>query len=195
MAQDQKGLPTRLMLVAALVLVIGSVILASLLVIRSRMQSQVLDDFSADLTRSTITFREFQAQRLAALERENALLADLPSLKALMTTNDERTIVDAGAQFWKIGDNDLFALANSAGKVVAAYTRGSPADARLQGDLQDILLLQDRHFFFERQQAIRVLHPSLVLRQSIIRHLAWLRHQRVCRRLWLPSRGESSCVV
>ena len=152
MAQDQKGLPTRLMLVAALVLVIGSVIFSSLLVIRSRMQSQVLDDFSADLIRSTVTFREFQAQRLAALERENALLADLPSLKALMTTDDERTIADAGTQFWKVGDNDLFALASSTGKVVAAYTRGSPAGSRLRSDLHDVLLLDNRHFLLSENR-------------------------------------------
>ncbi len=44
------------------------------------------------------------------LQQENALLADLPSLKALMTTNDDRTIADSGLNFWKVSGNDLFGL-------------------------------------------------------------------------------------
>ncbi len=146
MAQEHRGLPTRLMLVAALLLIIGSVIISSLLVIRNRMQTQVQDDFSSDLTRSAELFRIFQAQRLAALERENALLADLPSLKALMTTSDERTIADAGVQFWQTSGNDLFALASRDGRIVAAYTRGLRDDARLRDDLEAVLSLAHGHF-------------------------------------------------
>ena len=51
------------------------------------------------------------------LQHENALLSNLPSLKALMTTNDERTIADASIQFWQVSGNDLSALANSDGHV------------------------------------------------------------------------------
>ena len=126
MTQEQRGISTRLMLVAALLLVIASITIASLLVIRNSMRRQVLDDFSGDLSHSVETFQSFESQRLAALQRENALLADLPSLKALMTTSDERTIADGAIQFWQVGDNDLFALASSDGQVLAAYTQQVP---------------------------------------------------------------------
>jgi signal transduction histidine kinase len=144
--QEQKGTSTRLMLVAGLVLVIASITILSLLVIQNRMRRQVLDDFSGDLAHSVETFQSFESQRLAALQRENALLADLPSLRALMTTNDERTIADSGLQFWKVGDNDLFALASTDGHVVAAFTRGAPADAELRSDLGDVITRTGKHY-------------------------------------------------
>jgi signal transduction histidine kinase len=146
LTQDQRGISTRLMLVAALVLVIGSVTVSSLLVIRSRMRQQVLNDFSNDLAHSVETFQSFEAQRLAALERENALLADLQNLKALMTTSDQRTIADGAVQFWKVGDNDLFALASSEGAIMAAYTRGTPADDALRAKLGEVLPQTGKHY-------------------------------------------------
>jgi signal transduction histidine kinase len=144
--QEQKGISTRWMLVSALALVIASVTVSSLLVIGDRMRQQVLTDFSGDLAHSVETFQSFESQRLAALERENALLADLPSLKALMTTSDERTIADGAVQFWKVGDNDLFALASSDGRVLAAYTRGEPADAQLRANLAQALGQTGKHY-------------------------------------------------
>jgi len=144
--QEQKGISTRLMLVSALVLVIASVTFSTLLVIGDRMRQQVLKDFSEDLAHSVETFQSFQAQQLAALQRENALLADLPSLKALMTTSDERTIADGAVEFWKVSGNDLFALAATDGKIVAAYTRGAPADAELRSNLAGVLTQTGKHY-------------------------------------------------
>lgn len=146
MKPKKAGLPTRYMLVATLLLVVTSVTLSSLLIIRNRMQRQVLSDFSGELAQTVVTFEALQSQGLAALERENALLADLPSLKALMTTGDERTIADDAFQFWKVSDNDLFALATADGTVVAAYTRGTPADAELRRNLASTIPRTDKHF-------------------------------------------------
>ena len=146
MNREAKGLPTRIMLVAALAVVITSVTLASLLVVRSHLQRQVLDDFSSDLTHSVQILRSTDAERLAALRRENALLADLPSLKALMTTADAATIADGAVRFWKVSDNDLFALADTGGNLVAAYTRGEPASDALKAELKDLLQADGRRF-------------------------------------------------
>jgi len=144
--QEQRGISTRSMLVAALVLVIASITISSLLVIRNSMRRQVLDDFSGDLAHSVETFQSFESQRLAALQRENALLADLPKLKAVMTTSDELTIADSAVDFRKTGDYDLFALASSNGAVVAAYTRGAPADSELRTNLAWILTQPGKHY-------------------------------------------------
>jgi signal transduction histidine kinase len=134
------------MLVSALVLVIGSVTFSSLLVIRNRMRQQVLNDFSEDLAHSVETFESFEGQRLAALQRENALLADLPKLRALMTTGDERTIADEASDFSKVGDYDLFALAATDGRLLAAHTRGTPANAELRNDLAETLTQPSKHY-------------------------------------------------
>lgn len=96
-------------------------------------------NLSADLLRSIATFEDMQAQRMSALDRENSLLADLPSLKALMTTSDERTIEDGAVEFWKVGGNDLFALANRDGRIVAAYDEGERAAPTLRTDLVSLL--------------------------------------------------------
>lgn len=139
-------MPTRWMLVGALVVVIASVTLASLLVVRARMSRQVLDDISGDLSQSVQTFQSLQAQQRAALQRENALLGRLPSLKALMTTHDDRTIVDEAVEFWHVAGNDLFALAEPNGRVVAAYTQGAPATPELVNKLSDAVTEVDKHY-------------------------------------------------
>ena len=66
------------------------------------------------------------------LERENALLAELPTLKALMTSGDDLTIQDGAAEFWQLSGTDLFVLADPAGRVVAAYAKNAPADDTLR---------------------------------------------------------------
>ncbi len=71
------------------------------------------DDLSRDLDHSVVAFQNLQAERLGALERENALLAELPTLKALMTSGDDLTIQDGAAEFWQLSGTDLFMLADS----------------------------------------------------------------------------------
>ena len=135
----KRGIRMRVLLVAAMALVIGTVTLASLLLVRHQLGVQVTENLSRDLEHSVLTFHDLQSQRLNALERENALLADLPSLKALMTTSDDRTIEDGGIEFWKVSGNDLFALGDNEGHVVAAYAVGSTSAATLRADLQAVL--------------------------------------------------------
>jgi len=137
--QFKRGIRMRVLLVAAMAFVIGTVTMASLLLVRHQLGVQVTEDLSRDLEHSMLTFHGLQAQRLNALERENALLADLPSLKALMTTSDQRTIEDGGVEFWKVSGNDLFALGDSEGHVVAAYAVGSPSITTLRTDVQSVL--------------------------------------------------------
>jgi signal transduction histidine kinase len=144
--QQKKGVRTRVLLVAAMALVIVSVTLASLWLVRNRLLAQVTSDLSKDLGHSVLIFQDLQAQRLNALERENALIADLPSLKALMTTSDLRTIEDGGTEFWKVSGNDLFALGDNQGRVVAAYIGESHSDAALRANLQVLLVAPAVHF-------------------------------------------------
>ncbi len=143
---EKRGVRTRVMLVAPLVLVIASVTAASLLIVRDRMRQQFSNNLSADLTHSVETFQNLEGQRRAALQRENALLADLPSLKALMTTSDQRTIEDGAVEFWKVSGNDLFALATLHGHVVAAYTAGNPATPKLRTDLEALIANPAKHY-------------------------------------------------
>ncbi len=110
--------------------------LMSLLVIRIVLQRQIKASLAADLQRSVMTYQNLQHQRKELLSRESSLLADLPPLKALMTTADARTIEDGGVEFWKLSGSDLFALLNQSGKLVALYDRGAGLDrARVEQEL------------------------------------------------------------
>jgi signal transduction histidine kinase/Tfp pilus assembly protein PilV len=111
----------RIMLLVPFLLVSVGLTTVSLMVVRSRMQRQMAETLSSDVTHSVATFQNLQHQRRQMLIREAALLADLPSLKALMTTRDRRTIEDGGQEFWKVSGADLFALTTSDGNVLALY--------------------------------------------------------------------------
>src|SRR5580698_1887623 len=137
---------TRDLLVVAMALIIASSTLASMLIVRHRLEADVTNALSDDLLHSVATFENLQEQRLTALERENALLADLPSLKALMTTSDDRTIEDGAVEFWRVSGNELFALASPNQRVVAAYTEGASADAGLRAGLRVLLASPQRHY-------------------------------------------------
>ena len=156
------GFATRTMLLLTLGLVVVGITAASLSILRARLHQQVQRDVSSDLRRSVQTFASLRQQRRLTLQRENALLADLPSLKALMTTRDQRTVVDGGERFWKVSGNDLFALATPDGEVLAAYTTDRPADGRLTSDLSEVLgrdnqeyLLSSGRFFTYAVQSLR----------------------------------------
>ncbi len=100
----------------------------SLLLIRSGLQKQIRSSLAADLSHSTVTFENLQRQRQQMLDRAVALLADLPSLKALMTTQDLNTIQDGGTEFWKVSGSDLFALLDESGTMAAVYANGGVPD-------------------------------------------------------------------
>ncbi|HLY42834.1 MAG TPA: ATP-binding protein [Terracidiphilus sp.] len=135
---ENRGIRTRMLLVAAMALIIAGATFGSLLIVRHQLEDQVRQGLTTDLTHSVSTFQNLEAQRLNALEHENALLADLPTLKAMMTTNDKRTIEDAAVRYWKISGNDLFALTNNQGQVMAVYASDQQDTNRLAADLHEL---------------------------------------------------------
>lgn len=70
---------------------------------------------------SVRAFETVQRQRERQLSSTAAMLADLPPLKAQMTTGDALTIQDASTRFWKLAGNDLFVLAKPDGQIVALH--------------------------------------------------------------------------
>jgi len=147
-ADVNSGIRTHVLLVFAMALVIICVTAVSLLLVRQRLSTQLRDDLSRDLKHSVITFEDLQGVRLSALERENALLADLPTLKALMTSSDDLTIRDGAVEFWNLSGNDLFALADQNGRIIAAYTRDKRTDS-FQQHLTDFLSFSGKHYLID----------------------------------------------
>jgi signal transduction histidine kinase len=147
--REKQGLRTYMLLVLTMALVTALVTGTSLLLIRHQLREQVTDDFSKDLDRSVVAFQNLQAERLGALERENDLLAELPTLKALMTSGDALTIQDGAAEFWQLSGTDLFMLADPSGRVVAAYAKNAPADNTLRQGMKALLASSTKHYLID----------------------------------------------
>ena len=106
----------------ALVLISASLSWATLLLVRHRVEIRVREEIGEALKNSVATFHVLQAQRENTLERSAALLASLPPLKAVMTSQDTATIQDASATFWDLSGSQLFVLAGRGGNLMALHT-------------------------------------------------------------------------
>jgi signal transduction histidine kinase len=95
-----------------------------LFIIRVTVQQEIRKSLQADLDHSLTTFSNLANQRNRMLDREAALLADLPSLKALMSTQDAHTIQDGSQEFWATSGSDFFALTAANGTLFTYSNRG-----------------------------------------------------------------------
>jgi signal transduction histidine kinase len=106
----------------SLIIVSAVLTAAALLIVQRRARQQASDVTYQAMHNSLTTFQNFQRHREQALERSAELLADLPTLRALMTTRDEATIQDGSADAWRLAGSDLLVLADRAGKLMALQT-------------------------------------------------------------------------
>jgi signal transduction histidine kinase len=130
------GIRLRTKFLLSMVAVSAALTFTTLLVVRRTVQREVRLGIQRDLQNSVSAFHNFQRQREITLERSAALLADLPNVRALMTTHDPATIQDASRDLWQLAGSDLLLLADSSGKVMA-----------LQATPQEITVRQGQDFF------------------------------------------------
>ncbi len=95
----------------------------SLLIVQRSVENQVRRNLRVDLANSVETFRNFQRERENSLARSAELMADLPVLKALMTSRHAPTIQDASAELFRLSGGDLFALVDQSNQIVGFHTR------------------------------------------------------------------------
>jgi len=148
----KRGIRTHILLVVAMAFVIAIVTGVSLLLIRHRLRAEVAGDLSQDLSHSVISFQNLQAERVSALERENSLLSELPTLKALMTSGDDLTIQEGATEFWQLSGNDLFSLVDPAGRVVAVYAKGAAPDDTLRRGLHTLVNSPDKRYLIDGRE-------------------------------------------
>ena len=130
------GVRLRTKFLLSMVVVSAALTFTTLLVVRRTVQQEVRLGIQRDLQNSVSAFHNFQKQREVTLERSAALLADLPNVRALMTTHDPATIQDASRDLWQLAGSDLLLLADSSGKVMA-----------LQATPQEITVREGQDFF------------------------------------------------
>ena len=130
------GIRLRTKFLLSMVAVSAALTFTTLLVVRHTVQQEVRLGIQRDLQNSVSAFHNYQKQREVTLERSAALLADLPNVRALMTTHDPATIQDASRDLWQLAGSDLLLLADSSGKVMA-----------LQATPREITVRQGQDFF------------------------------------------------
>ena len=113
----------RTQLVIASLVIIFALTGAVLLIIRHSVHSEITKQVQGSTDASLRAFENVQQERERDLSRTAAMLAELPTLKALMTTEHAPTIQDASRPLWKLSGSDLFVLANSNGRVFGFQVR------------------------------------------------------------------------
>jgi signal transduction histidine kinase len=108
---------------------------ATLLIVSYSVRKRMRESIREDLRNSVNTYQSFEKQREDTLTKSAVLLANLPNVRALMTTEDTATILDASADVWKLSGNDLLVLANRAGNVVALRSNRPGLNQVLAQDL------------------------------------------------------------
>ena len=121
-------LQTQLLISTLLVLcaLTGAILLIIRQTVRSEIALQVRDSTAASVHEFETIRRQLQLQ----LSRTAAMLAEIPTLKALMTTRDAPTIEDGSVPFWKLAGSDLFLLADPNGKVMGLHVTRPGMDTR-----------------------------------------------------------------
>jgi signal transduction histidine kinase len=89
--------------------------------IRHTVDAEIQKQVKDGTDESTRAFESVQRQRELQLSRTAAMLADLPTMKALMSTQHAPTIQDGSESFWKLAGSDLFVLAKPNRAVVALH--------------------------------------------------------------------------
>ena len=117
-------------LLISTLLIISALTGAILLIIRHTVRSEITVQVRDSAAASVQEFRSIQQQLQLELSRTAALLAEIPTLKALMTTRDALTIQDGSTTFWNLAGCNLFLLADPDGKVMALHVTRTGLDVQ-----------------------------------------------------------------
>jgi signal transduction histidine kinase len=121
-------------LLLSTLLIICALAGAILLIIRHTVRTQIADQVKFSTEASFQEFETVQRQLQLQLSRTASLLAEIPTLKALMTTQDAPTIQDGSIPFWRLAGSDLFLLADPGGRVVALDVTQKGLNREAAGD-------------------------------------------------------------
>ena len=159
-------LGTRTVLLLLLLGIMVSFLVISLLIVGARLRQQVRTDSFNDLNRSLFVFENAETERLQELAKEGRLLADLPSLKALLTTSDDRTIADGSLEFWSTSGNDLFALTDASRRVRTVFIRGLSAGHVFRADISRTLVTGDRPYLISEGHLLHLISAPVYFGSS-----------------------------
>jgi signal transduction histidine kinase/ActR/RegA family two-component response regulator len=95
---------------------------ATLYVVSYSVEKRIRESLREELHNSVKTYETFAQERESSLVRSAQMLANLPNVRALMTTEDAATIQDESASIWRMSGADLLVLANRSGEIAGLQT-------------------------------------------------------------------------
>lgn len=113
----------RTKLLLAMIAVSTGLTAMSLLAVSRAIERRERARIEEDLKNSVVSFQTAEHQREISLTRTAELMADLPIVRALMTTQHPATIQDASTDLWTLSGADLFAMAGQGGRLFAFHVR------------------------------------------------------------------------
>ena len=111
----------RTQLLVATLVIICALLGSLLLIVRHTVRSEIDEGVRESTNESMRAFENVQQERELQLSRTAAMMAELPPLKALMTTEHALTIQDASEPLWKLAGSQLFLLAGTNGQVLGFH--------------------------------------------------------------------------
>jgi len=148
----------RTQLFIATLLIICGLTGALLLIIRHTVSVETDRQVRDGTEASVRAFESVQHQREQQLSRTAAMLADLPIVKAQMTTEHALTIQDASTSWWKLAGSDLFILALPDRSIVAFHVTklGWPPEAAARDLKRSIEQGEDASWWYDNGRLYEV---------------------------------------
>jgi signal transduction histidine kinase len=154
----------RTQLLLATLAIICALLGSLLFIVRHIVRSEISEGARQSTDASLHAFENVQQERELEFSRTAAILAELPTLKAVMATQHALTIQDASEPFSKLAGTPLFVLAGPDGQVFAVHATQPGWDTSLcQTNLAKSLAQgEDAAWWYGNDQLYRVfLHTIL----------------------------------
>jgi signal transduction histidine kinase len=119
----------RTQLLIATLLIICALLGSLLVIVHYLVRSGIVNGVQESTEASLHAFENVQQQRDLELSRTTAILAELPTLKAVMATQHSLTIQDASESFFKLAGSQLFLLSSPNGEVFGFHVSQPGLDA------------------------------------------------------------------
>jgi HAMP domain-containing protein len=100
-----------------------------LVLVQARMRSHVREDLISNLRAESGVYSEIERARREQAQLTAILVADQPSLKALMSTNDRLTVEDGSESILQTSRADLLILENPSGEMLAFHSKSDDVPA------------------------------------------------------------------
>jgi signal transduction histidine kinase/ActR/RegA family two-component response regulator len=122
----------RTKLLVSLLAVVFLLTAAVLALVQNRMRAHVAEDLASALRTESFVFSKVEDARRQQAEQSAALIANLPSLKAMMSTHDALTIQDGSASILRASGADVLILEDATGTILALHSKSAKVAASSQ---------------------------------------------------------------